>query len=121
MIRRWLFRGPAPAADRALTEREALADLRSAEIEQGLRSQVAYLGALLEARGERVAELEQHLVAERAKVVRLEADLRIARTVGAIPLPWESNHTLRAQHLDGMKTSVVPSALIRKAAKGRHR
>ncbi len=106
MIRRLLFRGPAPAADRVATEAEA---------------QRAYRLVLDEARVERIQELERQLAAERAENERLRNELRIARVVERIPQWMDAHHQIRAARLDGMKTSVVPASLVRKLVKGHRR
>lgn len=57
---RWLFRGPAPAADRLATELEA---------------QRAYHAAVDEARLERIAELERALEAANTELAHAKAAL----------------------------------------------
>lgn len=106
MIRRLLFRGPAPAADRAATEAEA---------------QRAYREALDEARRERIAELERLLAAERAENVRLRAKLRVGEVMAGTE-EWMRRPARAARNLDTEITSVVPADVLRRAAaKGRHR
>jgi hypothetical protein len=113
VIRRWLFRGPAPAADRKATEREALADLRSAEIEQQLRADNAGLKRMLAERDATIAERD-------AQIIRLTARLRVAEVVQDTT-QWMRAPARAARNLDAGITSVVPASLIRKPEKGRHR
>jgi hypothetical protein len=106
VIRRLLFRGPAPAADRAATEAEA---------------QRAYREALDEARRERIAELERDLAAERAENIQLRAKLRVANHLAGAQ-EWMRAPARAARNLDVEITSVVPADVLRRAAaKGRHR
>lgn len=105
MIRRWLFRGPAPAADRARTEAEAQRDVRR---------------AATEAQAQRIEELER-LVAERdAQIIRLTARLRVAEVVEHTTR-WMDRPARAARIADPDLTSVVPVSAIRRPEKGRHR
>jgi hypothetical protein len=105
MIRRLLFRGPAPREARAETEAEA---------------QRAYRKALDEARCERIAELEQRLALAVTEIVQLRAKLRVAQHVAGAQ-EWMRAPARAARNLDPELTSVVPASLIRKPEKGRRR
>ena len=105
MIRRLRFLGAAPRAARAETEAEAQRAIRL---------------AVDEARLQRIAELEHALAEERAENIRLRAKLRVAEFVQHAP-QWMAGPDRAARNLDFDITSVIPSSLIRRPAKGRHR
>lgn len=101
MIRRWLFRGPAPAADRAATEAEARRD---------------FLEALIEAKDDRIRELTARVAELEATSVEQARQLRIARTVAAVPQWMSEDSRNRTKRLDDMTTAVVSSEVVRRAA-----
>lgn len=89
---------------------------------------VRLIGEQLDLQGFRVEGLREALadaqraLAEERQARALEvAQLRAALAVALLPQWMANSPKIRTARLDGMKTSVVPSALIRKAAKGRHR
>lgn len=112
MIRRWLSRllrrrqASKPVVDDPIVFIGEQLDLEAFRVE-GLR--------------EALADAQRQLAEEKqARAVEV-AQLRAALAVALLPQWMASNPKIRAQRLDGMKTSVVPASLLRKAAKGRHR
>ena len=99
MIRRLLFRGPAPAADRREVEAEAQRDIRR---------------AATEAQAQRIDELERQLAERDAQIIRLTARLRVAEVVQDTPR-WMDAKARAARNLDTEITSVVPADVLRRA------
>jgi len=83
-------------------------------------AQRAYREAIDEARRERIAELERERDEARAEVIRLRARLRVAEIVRDTPA-WMGAPARAARNLDPDLTVVVPSSVIRRGVKGRHR
>jgi hypothetical protein len=105
VIRRLRFLGAAPRSERDRTEAEAQRLARKAAVE---------------ALQQRIEEQQRALVAARAEIIRLTARLRVAEHVRHAP-DWMHGPARAARNLDPDVTVVVPSSLIRRPAKGRHR
>lgn len=104
MIRRWLFRGAAPAAARAEVRAEAQIDLRDGQIE-GLRDALA---ACRRAATERIAELER-------ENIQLKAKLRVAEYVQQTPQWMATGRRDKARASTDVPTRVLPAELFRRS------
>jgi len=93
-----VYRGAAPAADREATRAEAYVDFLEAQ-NVALRAQLAE---------------------KDAQIIRLTAKLRVAQFVQHAP-DWMGAPARAARNADPDLTVVVPSPVIRRGVKGRHR
>lgn len=108
MIRRWLARRPdrPPVVDDPTLFIGEQLDLEAFRVE-GLR--------------EALAEAQRLLAEEKAARAVEVGQLKTALAVALLPTWMFSNPAIRSKRLDDAPTSVVPSSLIRKPERGRHR